>query len=89
MTGDLEGAQAAYEAAMAINVAAFGPRHIEVAENHANLAAVAAASGNRREARVLLSRAIGVAEEVFGTAAAARVKTDVWVARVEEALANK
>lgn len=67
MVADLAGARAAYEKALAIDEATFGPDHPDVATNVNNLGGVLRALGDLTGARAAYERALAIGEAPFGT----------------------
>ncbi|MEE8535823.1 MAG: tetratricopeptide repeat protein, partial [Kiloniellales bacterium] len=66
MVADFAGARAAYERALAINEAAFGPDHPNVATVVNNLGLVLQTLGDLAAARVAIERALAIDEAAFG-----------------------
>ena len=65
--GDLAGARAAYERALAIDETAFGPDHPNVAIRVNNLGSVLRAEGDLAGARAAYERALAIFEKVLGS----------------------
>ncbi len=64
--GDLAGARAAYERALRIDEASFGPDHPNVAIRVWNLGALMKAEGDRAGARSMYERALATFERFLG-----------------------
>ena len=64
--GEIESAQRAFERALQIETAAFGPQHPKLARPLNNLAAVARARGDAAAAREALVRALAIRESAYG-----------------------
>jgi tetratricopeptide (TPR) repeat protein len=65
--GDLAGARPAYERALAIDQAAYGPTHPEVATDLNNLGGLLRAQGRLAEARSCYERALAIYEQASGS----------------------
>ena len=64
--GDLAGARAAFERALAIDETSFGPDHPNVARDVNNLGMVLRALGDLAGARAAFERALAIFERVLG-----------------------
>ena len=64
--GDLAGARALYERALAIREKALGPEHPDTAKSLNNLAVLLQAQGDLAGARPLFERALAIYEKALG-----------------------